>query len=253
MRKKTFEEAQREVAEKFGDRIRLVEYEAAAKPCKVYCGEHGEQEMSKYYVMIRSDYGCPVCGRRSGGEKISQKLSERHKILSRTAELAERLPEIRERIPDFDELIETSLVVNPLSPDVSDIQVRYYPDIEFVGGYGNDAEVWEEPEYIPFDRDVLRVKRIKSEHVICFEVRGDSMFPTLPEGARVAIDESAKTVVNGQIYALIYKGGRKVKRLHKLNPQMLTLKSDNPAYEDENVFAKDVTIIGKVFWYQVVL
>ncbi|WP_274584075.1 S24 family peptidase [Neisseria leonii] len=254
MRKKTFEEAQREVAEKFGDRIRLVEFEASSKPWKIYCKEHGEQSGSVFQQMLRTAYGCPKCNREKAprGRAVLTKVQAAFNSAMEKAK--ESLPEIADTLPDFDEIVETALVTNPLRPDLADVQVRYYPDVSFMGGEGDSSDVREECEYIPFDGGILKTKRIKAEKVACFKMKGDSMFPTLPEGSTVAVDEGNRTtIVNNGIYAVIYKGKRKVKRLKKLNPKMIMLLSDNPEYEDLSVFTKDVVIIGKVFWYQVIL
>jgi phage repressor protein C with HTH and peptisase S24 domain len=83
------------------------------------------------------------------------------------------------------------------------------------------------------------------------EVLGDSMAPTLLEGETVVIDESAKTVAVDGIYVLEVMGRRVVKRVQRMMDGTITLISDNPAYQREQLdqsLTRRVQVIGRVVW-----
>ncbi len=72
----------------------------------------------------------------------------------------------------------------------------------------------------------------------CIIVRGDSMTPTISDGAFVAIRpiSDLSCIFWGQIYVIVMDDFRMVKHLRRHpDPKMVVLRSDNPAYDDMEV------------------
>lgn len=87
-----------------------------------------------------------------------------------------------------------------------------------------------------------------------FEVRGDSMYPTLKEGDYVGLDMNDKKFINGHLYVIHspYEG-YVVKRLEEASdPDGILLRSDNPYFKDRLIkhenLEHDLQIIGRVAW-----
>jgi phage repressor protein C with HTH and peptisase S24 domain len=111
-------------------------------------------------------------------------------------------------------------------------------------GIGRGAEV----KYA-FRRRWLQLKG-NLEDFVLFEVRGDSMDPTITDSDFVLIDRSQKQVVVGNIYALRAKNAVMVKRLQPIDARCIKVMSDNKLYEsyDIDLDKGDIEIIGQIIW-----
>lgn len=81
--------------------------------------------------------------------------------------------------------------------------------------------------------------------------QGDSMHPTIPDGAMLLIDLSIRDVRNGYIYVVVKDGSLLVKRVQTKMDGSVVLISDNPVYEREELPANQVAelhIAGRVVW-----
>jgi phage repressor protein C with HTH and peptisase S24 domain len=92
------------------------------------------------------------------------------------------------------------------------------------------------------------LKRRSVRDYICTYVRGDSMSPTLRDGAIVCIDTRArpegKKIPKDSIWAVRKDDGTVVKHL-QIKDRMILLVSENPAYDIEPVTDGDI-IVGRV-------
>ena len=83
------------------------------------------------------------------------------------------------------------------------------------------------------------------------------MEPVLPHGSTVGIDTAAIDIIDGKMYAINHDGMLRVKMLYKLPGNGLRLRSYNmDEYPDERYEAdsiKHIKVIGKVFWYSVLI
>jgi phage repressor protein C with HTH and peptisase S24 domain len=81
--------------------------------------------------------------------------------------------------------------------------------------------------------------------------KGDSMEPTVQDGAPVVIATSEKTIRSGRIYALLLDGEPLLKRLDRLPGGMIRVRSDNtsdPAYSAFEVREDVIEVIGRAVW-----
>ena len=145
-----------------------------------------------------------------------------------------------------------------------DKDVQRIPDLNIFGGMGDggllDVEANSVGEIV--DGEHLRgywtfpgymVRSLRNlKHIYAWEVRGDSMEPTLPGGSVVFVDTSQKHPPPDDIYAIDYGDGLMVKRL-KLIPRSdeMAVISDNDRYGTDALPRNDVRVYGRIVgWFQ---
>lgn len=138
------------------------------------------------------------------------------------------------------------------------------PDLNIFGGMGGGGALsitatengdvtnpddlrgyWSFPDY------ALRAfKSVKG--IYAWEVRGDSMLPTLAGGAVVFVDTSQNTLPPDDIYACDYGDGLVVKRLRLIpRTDKVQVISDNDKYPADELLRDEVNVWGRVVgWFQ---
>lgn len=100
----------------------------------------------------------------------------------------------------------------------------------------------------------LQQERLNPDKLKRFKVKNGSMEPFLYHGDSVLVNEAENTldqVIDGKVYAIRYGNELRVKRLYyrRISGEVV-LRSDNPAYADEEVMAsqfnEQISIIGRV-------
>lgn len=88
--------------------------------------------------------------------------------------------------------------------------------------------------------------------VFALPVIGDSMEPTLPNGAFVFIDTTHNVPSPPDIYALDYGDGLMIKRVEMLpGAEKVVVMSDNKRYREHELAQDDVRVYGRVVaWFQ---
>ena len=82
-------------------------------------------------------------------------------------------------------------------------------------------------------------------------VNGDSMEPTITNGALVLVDHTFANFKSDGIYAFIMDDELYIKRVQNMMGRGLLLKSDNPAYEDQEIQDPEkvrLLLCGRVLW-----
>jgi phage repressor protein C with HTH and peptisase S24 domain len=144
---------------------------------------------------------------------------------------------------------------SPLGDD--EVEIPFYMEVELAAGDGiADCREYKGPK-LRFAKSTLKRQGINSDHAACVKVNGNSMEPVLPHGSTVGIDTAHTDIIDGKMYAINHDGMLRVKMLYKLPGGGLRLRSYNlDEYPDERLDAdqlKHVKVIGKVFWYSVLL
>ncbi|MCU7976437.1 helix-turn-helix transcriptional regulator [Shewanella sp. SW36] len=144
---------------------------------------------------------------------------------------------------------------SPLGDD--EVEIPFYVDIELSAGEGIAEGVEYKGPKLRFAKSSLKRQGVNTDHAACVKVNGNSMEPVLPHGSTVGVDTSATEIVDGKMYAINHDGMMRVKMLYKLPGGGLRLRSYNlDEYPDERLDAdqlKQVKVIGKVFWYSVLI
>lgn len=150
-----------------------------------------------------------------------------------------------------------------VSPDRQAPTVQI-PDLAIFGGLGgggmlevltdesgsiNDQEqlrgFWSFPDYM-----VAGFRNLRG--IYAWEVRGDSMEPTLAGGSVVFVDMNQAQLPPEDIYAIDYGDGLMVKRL-KLVPRTdrVQVISDNERYGSDELLRDEVRVYGRIVgWFQ---
>lgn len=105
--------------------------------------------------------------------------------------------------------------------------------------------------HLPFPTSLLRGIGVRPENCHFIRARGDSMEPSIPDGALVLIDTSRRKDRDDGIYAMMIGEDVRLKRLAFGTFGGVTVVSDNPAYPDETLGRADidqVKIVGKAVW-----
>ena len=80
------------------------------------------------------------------------------------------------------------------------------------------------------------------------------MEPVIPDGTTVGIDLGNKTIRDGKIYAINHGGLLRIKLLYNMPNEQVKIRSYNSEeHPDETADLKDISVLGKVFWYSVLL
>lgn len=126
-------------------------------------------------------------------------------------------------------------------------------DIHASAGHGAVAPIHEEVRtVISFERAFLRNLGALPDLCRIIGARGDSMAPTIPDGALIVVDHSQTDVVNGWISVVNVGGDLLVKRVRRRLDGTVELVSDNPLYPVETIGSDRIdqlTIIGRVVYF----
>lgn len=128
--------------------------------------------------------------------------------------------------------------------------LRWVPamDVRLSAGNGNYPTPAEPMDAIPYREADLRRLADSPGDVRVVWVEGDSMWPTLGPGDRLAVDTSVRYVRVDGIYAVMLEGLLAVKRLARLPGGIVRVISDNSAYPafDAPRTDGDFLVLGRV-------
>lgn len=110
---------------------------------------------------------------------------------------------------------------------------------------------------INFDEEPKKYITVKkngfNEHCYLIEVSGDSMYPTIPDGALAVVDPYQKDYIEDKVYVVNYNDNLYIKKvLYKEKENIIILQSVNRSYEDIYIIGEDIEnlkIIGRVVKY----
>ncbi len=121
-------------------------------------------------------------------------------------------------------------------------------------GAGQLAVSEDVTDMLAFRRDWLRRLGINPAAAFLLAADGDSMEPTIPDGALMLVDGSIREprdIKNGAIYVIMRGGTVIVKRVQFRIDDSVVLISDNPIYEREIISRSDMNDLhfaGRVVW-----
>ncbi|HDR1692621.1 S24 family peptidase [Pasteurella multocida] len=136
-----------------------------------------------------------------------------------------------------------------------DIEVPFLQDIRLAAGNGFADDIMDYNNFkLRFSKATLRRQGVQYENAVCIVAEGDSMEPAIPDGATVGVDMGNKVIRDNNIYAINHGGLLRIKILNKMpNEQVLIRSFNSTSYPDEIVNLDEIVVIGKVFWYSVLL
>ncbi|MEL4388280.1 helix-turn-helix transcriptional regulator [Shewanella xiamenensis] len=145
--------------------------------------------------------------------------------------------------------------VTPLNDD--EVALPFFREVELAAGNGSTFVQENGGNKLRFAKSTLKKCNVTPEHAACVSVAGNSMLPVLRNGATVGVDTSKKNIIDGEMYAIDHDGMLRVKILYRTPGGGIRIKSyNNDEYPDEFLTPEQVgciKIIGKVFWYSVLI
>jgi lambda repressor-like predicted transcriptional regulator len=115
-----------------------------------------------------------------------------------------------------------------------------------------DSIAKDEIERIAFRNEWLNLKGFTAKDLVTIRISGDSMVPTIKDGALVLVDTSKKHPKDDGIYILQNNGNLLAKRMQvNILTSGISILSDNPAYNSiqiDKAQTERLEIIGKVVW-----
>lgn len=120
-------------------------------------------------------------------------------------------------------------------------------------GYNNGDHVVIKSE-LAFKRTWLKAENLQEKDLAIITAKGDSMSPTISDGAILLINSNYKRLESGRVYAIVVNDEVRVKRLFIGISGDCRIASDNPnktLYPDETISAEALShlhIIGRVVW-----
>ena len=141
----------------------------------------------------------------------------------------------------------------PLNDD--EVEVPLFQEIRLAAGNGFADDIMDYNNFkLRFSRATLRRQGVQYENAVCVVAVGNSMEPVIPNGATVGIDTGNKTIRDGSIYAINHGGLLRIKLLYNMPNNQIKIRSYNTdEYDDEIADLNEVSVIGKLFWYSVLL
>lgn len=92
---------------------------------------------------------------------------------------------------------------------------------------------------------------VSADSLSVIEAKGDSMEPTIRDGALVLVNHKIERIENDGIYALSIDGDLYIKRVQNNFGGGIVVKSDNPSYADQTIGAPEtlnIKILGLIKW-----
>lgn len=128
-------------------------------------------------------------------------------------------------------------------------------DVRLAAGTASFSEGARIVGEAPFDYQLIRqLGRTNADGLGVLTAEGDSMEPTIPDGARVLVDLKDTRLREG-IFGFRFDGELRVKRLRRVG-EGVEIISDNPRYEPERLEGTDLerfAVIGRVWWVGAIL
>lgn len=125
-------------------------------------------------------------------------------------------------------------------------------DVEAAAGKGALTGAAGVLDHMAFRADfVRRVLKADPDKLVLVTAVGDSMEPAVRAGDLLLVDTGVERIVDDAIYVLVKHGDLVVKRVQQHFDGTVTVRSDNPAYDDEALdadAAAGISVAGRLRW-----
>jgi len=138
---------------------------------------------------------------------------------------------------------------NSGNPDIVMIPLLNVAAAAGAGAVNHDVHVLDQ---IPYSYTALRRLGVNPDKVEAIRATGDSMEPTIRDGALVLVDRAKREVREDAVYAISIGDDVRVKRIKRRFDGSLALISDNNTLYPEEILsradAEQLKVHGRVFW-----
>ena len=138
-----------------------------------------------------------------------------------------------------------------------EVELPFFTEVSLAAGDGAIDVLENHGPKLRFAKSTLKRQNVDPANAACVKVAGNSMEPVLPDGSTIGVDTAKADIVDGKMYAIDHDGMLRVKMLYRVPGGGIRLKSFNGAEYPDEIYSKDdskhIRIIGKVFWYSVLI
>lgn len=145
---------------------------------------------------------------------------------------------------------------DPDEEDSEHVSRPLFLNAELAAGSGKLDTAFDEGHRIKFSRRTLSKCGVQPENAYGLKVSGNSMEPVIPDGATAGIDAGNTSIKDGKLYAILHGEMLRVKLLYKLPGSRVRIASYNKdEYPDEveSFEGGNLKVLGRVFWYSVLI
>lgn len=145
---------------------------------------------------------------------------------------------------------------DPDEEDADHVSRPLFMNAELAAGSGKLDTATDEGYRIKFSRRTLSKCGVQPENAYGMKVSGNSMEPVIPDGATAGIDAGNTAIKDGKLYAILHGEMLRVKLLYKLPGNRVRIASYNKdEYPDEveSLEGGNLKVLGRVFWYSVLI
>lgn len=135
----------------------------------------------------------------------------------------------------------------------NEIEIPYLKDVQVSAGNGCFQLEDYAGKKLRFSKRTLKDRGVNPTEAICVTASGDRMEPVIPDGCVVAVDTGNKTIKDGHIYAINNDGLLQIKVLKWVTGSQIAIESYNKSYDTIYRSIDEISVIGRVFWYSVLL
>lgn len=132
------------------------------------------------------------------------------------------------------------------------IRLPIYSEVMASAGPGAEPVSELADGVISFEPLFLRNHGATPEKCVVIWARGDSMMPTIPNGAALVVDQSQSEISNGCIMVIGVGDDLLVKRIRRRLDGLIDLISDNMAYPPETLgpdALRQLRVVGRVIYF----
>lgn len=231
-------------------------------------GEKSQKEFAEQHNLDASYLSQLLNGHRSLGEKAASNLEAKIGLPEGTLRvpLANQQDSTSDAMPGKPVIESNAEYLGPIDVwdddtplDDDEVYVPFLKEVELSAGSGRTAVHQSHKQKLRFGKMTLRRQNVQANEAVCVTVNGNSMEPVLPHGSTVGVDQGCTTITDGKMYALNHGGQLRVKTLYRLPGGGLRMRSYNrdehpdEEYTPLELVQKEIIVIGKVFWYSVLL
>lgn len=135
----------------------------------------------------------------------------------------------------------------------NEVEIPFFKDVRLSAGDGCFFDSNTTEKKLRFSKYTLKNKGIDPSRVVCVTADGESMEPVIPDGCTVAINLDDRDIKDGKVYAINNDGLLQIKMLRWLSGTKIIIESYNPSYGPDQKNLDEIEVLGRVFWYSVLL
>lgn len=158
-----------------------------------------------------------------------------------------------EAISSDDEIIGMDAWDDDTPLQMYEVEIPFLKNVHLSAGSGCFEMEDFDGRKLRFSKRTLKNNGVDPENAVCVTAKGDSMEPVIPNNCTVAVDRGDTEVIDGQIYAVYNDGLLQIKLLKWISGSELSIESYNNQYAPVRKRIDEIKIMGRVFWYSVLI